>query len=171
VSDTEMAKHFLAEFIDEEYKCWQILYTERSGQIVESAIEDFKKKYYKGEIFIDIVREENPPEEFFQKQEIYLRATQKRVLFQIKIYKDDIYNKLYVAYLSSTHRNSNSYFEMLIFAKIEDGFKIITSCLSDHEGYFDYHDGIEFEELSRPIEVIKLQPPDDPADLEEYNSD
>jgi hypothetical protein len=119
----------------------------------------------------DARRKPNPSDSWFEESKTYLSAIQLRKIFQIKIYPDKKKDYYGSCYLSSIHQGGNSYFEMIIIKKTDNYFKIITSCLTDGEGYFDYHDGIEFDELPNPVKVIKFQPPSDPADLEEYNSE
>jgi hypothetical protein len=167
----EEIQKFIENFIKEEYDCWKAAYTERDTNAFLKKVEGFKNKFYGEDIYIDIRRRKNVDEEWFEEAIEYLRGTQKRLIFQIKKYEVSDFDFLYAVYLSSTTQSSDSYFEMLLVTQLKDELKVITSCLTDHEGYFDYHDGVEFEKLPEPIEILKLMPPNDSADLREYNEE
>jgi hypothetical protein len=162
---------FIEGFIAEEYQNWVSAYTERNSSIFEKSVKDFKSKYYDGDFYIDIKRKNSVDKIWFDNAIGFLRGTQKRIIFQVKKYLLVKSKPLYSAYLSSADSGGDTYFLLVFCTKTENSFKIVSSYLTDHEGYFDYHDGVEFDELPEPIKVIKLQPPTDPADLEEYNSE
>jgi hypothetical protein len=165
----EEIQNFVENFVEEEYDCWKSAYTNPDTDSFLKKVQNFKNKFYEQDIYVDIRRRKNVDKEWFEEAIDYLNGTQKRIVFQIKKYETSDFKPLYSAYLSSTTAKSDSYFEMILISPVEDKLKIITSCLTDHEGYFDYHDGVEFEKLPKPTKVVKFQPPSDPADLEEYN--
>ena len=162
---------FIEDFITEEYQNWVLAYTERDSAKFESSVKNFKSKYYDGDFYIDIKRKNSVDEKWFDSAVGFLRGTQKRLIFKAKKYLTVNGKPMYSAYLSSADSGGDTYFLLIFCSKAENDFKIISSYLTDHEGYFEHHDGLEFDELPEPIKVIKLHPPTDPADLEEYNSE
>jgi hypothetical protein len=158
-------------FTEQEYHLWNLAYTEENDAFFWSKRDKFIVEFYSEGLETDVRRRKNTDKEWFITAKEYLLAIQQRKMFQIKFYKNKTYGLIATVYLSSKHVGGDSYFEMLIVAFQNNALKIISSCLTDQEGYFDYHDGVEFDELPNPVKVIKFQPPSDPADLEEYNSE
>jgi hypothetical protein len=162
---------FIESFVNEEYACWLLAYTERDTELFQSKINNFKKIFYEGDIYVDIRRRNSVDETWFNEAKTFLSGTQKRLIFQLKRYLIPKYGDIHAAYLSTADAGGNTYFLLVICQKINEDFKIISIAHTDFEGYFEHHDGIEFEQLPRPLEVVKFQPPADPADLEEYNAE
>jgi hypothetical protein len=167
----EKVKEFSFTFVKNEYNLWKLAYTEENSELFWSERDKFILQFYSDGMETDVRRRKNIDKEWLITAKEYLEAIQERKIFQIKIYKNIKYDYIASLYLSSKHSGGNNYFEMLILGLKNDSIKIISSFLTDNEGYFDYHDGIEFDELPNPIKIIKFQTPDDPADLEEYLSE
>jgi hypothetical protein len=137
---------------------------------------DFVRQFVKEEYLLwqaetDVRRPKRPESEWFIDAEKSAAVIQERKIFQVKLYELPEFGLTTGSYLSSKHKGMSSYFELLLTSEVHGRLKIISSALSDREGYFDYHDGAEFEQLPKPLQVVKLEPPTDPADLEEYNAE
>jgi hypothetical protein len=167
---TEEVLVFIKSFVEDEFDLWKKVYTQRDETIFLNDQLAFSNNYFL-DMETDARRRQNPDEKWFEVAKESLSAIQKRKIFQIKFFNREKYKQLAAAYLSSIHVGGDSYFELIIIAEIDTKLKIITSCLTDHEGYFDYNDGIEFEELPKPVKILKLNSPSNSADLKEYNED
>jgi hypothetical protein len=86
----------------------------------------------------------------------------------VKEYDDAKWGKVYKVYASSTQIQSKRYSWVHYVAKLDNQWKIVGQDAVT-QGRFEHFRGENFDHLENPIEIRKLQPPADPADLEEYN--
>jgi hypothetical protein len=162
---------FVQSFTKAEYKLWQDAYLSRDNNAFWSERERFNEFYYYQKLETDVRRPKNLDADWFLDAQESASVIRERVIFQIKLYTLSDFDLTAAIYLSSRHTGRKTYFELLLVSKVDSKLKIITSCLTDHEGYFNYHDGVEFNELKNPLKIVKFEPPEDPDDLKEYNEE
>jgi hypothetical protein len=119
-------------------------------------------------------------------QEYYDKWSKKkdaspRHLYKISHYKNDIYDDVYVAYVSERNPSDEIflYGECLFVARINNELKIIKNYTFGDEllvkDKFEANQGLEnisFETLSNPINIVRYMAPDDDEDgMEHYLQD
>jgi hypothetical protein len=165
-------RKFFSNFVDSEYQLWSVCYLEKDNSIFWNRREDFQKKYYQTDIETEVRRNKNPNNEWFEEAKEYLEITQKRKIIEFTNSQDS--QNYYAAYLNSKQPNDNTYFEMLITQKASESFLIVSSYITDFDGWFEYSMGEDFGELKRPLKVLKVMKfiaPEKEEDFEEYNSE
>jgi hypothetical protein len=165
------AIRFTERFVTDEHNLWQEAYLSADDAAFWSHRDAFNAEYFSGDIETNVRKPRTPSPEWLADAKDSISVLQKRPVFQVKLYRLPEYGLVVGSYLGGRYVGNDSYFELLLLAQHGNALKIITQNLSDQEGYFDYLSGVEFEELPKPIEIIKFQPPSDPADLAEYNAE
>ncbi|WP_407572992.1 hypothetical protein [Deinococcus altitudinis] len=168
--DLDSAEKFIKNFIDGDYSTWQANYTVRDEKELGELLDGFTKKFYSFQVTIPIGRPTSPSEEWFEtgaKED--LKVTFKRPLFKIDQY---VLNEevIYAAYTGSTDEGSCVYFEILIFKKIGEVYKIFSVYHPDFEGGLTHFQGEKFTfPQNNYVDVRRIQAPDDDLDLQDYN--
>jgi hypothetical protein len=167
----QQAIAFAHEFVKREHKLWQDAYGSADNERFWNDREVFNHEFFIDGLVTDALRPKNPDKDWLEQASAYIDVIQERIIFQAKLYDLPKIGLAAGIYLSSNHRGDEDYFELILVSIVNKNFKIVTSCLTDLEGFFHYHDGLEFDELPAPIQVAKFRAPKDPKNLEEYNAE
>jgi hypothetical protein len=162
---------FFNDFLQKEYNLRIRCYQEKDDQVFENLRSDHNQKFYDSKLESFIRRPKKPESSWFEDGTKYIKGLKKKLIFQVKKYFDQNKNDITCIYVSSEHKEDNSYFEKYFIKIINNQLKIVSIYVTNNEGGFEYLDGQEFDTSLKLLKSIKFQPPSDPADLEEYNSE
>lgn len=178
---------FMRRFLDAEYEALIVM-------VAESQEDAFRQKKQAAERFLapgvrsELQRPSLPDDEWFARGRARVAAGQlvPRTLFQIKAYDHPTIGALHRAYVSLTTRprgERSVYFANFYVAPVDDRLQIVSRYnidrLPDPERprfedlslWWVWHSGVQLTTLGRLVDVRKLQAPDDPVSLAEYEAE
>jgi hypothetical protein len=164
---------FVKRLFQEMYQLEFMNRTEKySFEDVEAFSDHLDEQYFHGGTHgIGITRPVFRTPDNFTDPANSIKKRKPPILFQVKEYEDAKWGKVYKVYASSTNASgSDIYFRIHYVAKVDGQWKIVGQDAAS-QGEFEHRYGENFDHLKNPLEIRKLQPPADLADLEEYNAE
>jgi hypothetical protein len=162
---------FIKKVFEEMYQLEVLDRTEPSFEKVEAESNRVDQQYFHGTTHgVGISAAVFRTPEIFIDSDLKIKKRKAPILFQIKEYDDAKWGRVYKVYSSSTQTIDDSYTRVHFVAKYGSQWKIIGQ-YDFLQGIYEHRYGVNFDHLKNPLEVRKFQPPNDPADFEEYNSE
>jgi hypothetical protein len=162
---------FVLQVFSEMYQLEVLNFTAFDEAEVQKFADEINLKYFYSTIHgTGIMPQYLRTPETFARPSYSPSKVKAPILFQAKEYDDVKWGKVYKVYASSTQILNQRYSWVHYVAKHEGQWKIIGQD-AVRQGFFEHFRGVNFDHLETPLEVRKFQPPSDPADLEEYNSE